>query len=164
MKYCVHRLALLSDAASLATQLETRIREIESWLDDINAEDSLVSTDDDLYTDVEKLKLQRHSVTVKALSLDLCFAANGCGITYSFASSLPEWWDAGVVICLGQGADLHMAQLMPLPLTISCSGKSRFVLPFCCQLTRVVPDKIQQGRKMVVCVCFPLLLYMLLAG
>jgi len=26
-----------------------------------------------------------------------------------------EWWDAGMVMCLGQGADLHMAQLMPLP-------------------------------------------------
>jgi len=34
-----------------------------------------------------------------------------------------EWWDAGVVMCLGQGADLHMAQLMPLPLTVSCSSK-----------------------------------------
>jgi len=22
-----------------------------------------------------------------------------------------DWWDAGVVMCLGQGADLHMAQL-----------------------------------------------------
>jgi len=29
-----------------------------------------------------------------------------------------EWWDAGVVMFLGQGADLHVAQLMPLPLTI----------------------------------------------
>jgi len=29
-----------------------------------------------------------------------------------------EWWCAGVVICLEQGADLHMAQLMPLPLTV----------------------------------------------
>ena len=28
-----------------------------------------------------------------------------------------EWWDAGVVICLEQGADLHLTQLMPLPLT-----------------------------------------------
>ena len=37
---------------------------------------------------------------------------------------------AGVVICLGQGADLHTAQLMPLPLTISCSSKSRLVLPW----------------------------------
>ena len=31
-----------------------------------------------------------------------------------------EWWGAGVVICLVQGADLHMVQLMPLPLTVSC--------------------------------------------
>jgi len=29
-----------------------------------------------------------------------------------------EWWDARLVICLEQGADLHMAQLMLLPLTI----------------------------------------------
>jgi len=25
-----------------------------------------------------------------------------------------------MVICLEQGADLHIAQLMPLPLTVSC--------------------------------------------
>jgi len=44
-----------------------------------------------------------------------------------------EWWDAGVVVCLGQGADLHMAQPIPRPLTISCSSESRLVLPewFC---------------------------------
>jgi len=40
-----------------------------------------------------------------------------------------EWWGAGMVICLKQGADLHIAQLMPLLLTISCSSKSRLVLP-----------------------------------
>jgi len=40
-----------------------------------------------------------------------------------------EWWDAGVVMCLGQGANLHIAQLMSLPLTISCSSKSRLVWP-----------------------------------
>jgi len=28
-----------------------------------------------------------------------------------------------MVICLERGADLHMTQLMPLPLTISCSSK-----------------------------------------
>ena len=32
-------------------------------------------------------------------------------------------------LCLGQGADLHMAQLMPLPLTFSCFSKSGLVLP-----------------------------------
>jgi len=56
-------------------------------------------------------------------------------------------------MCLGQGADLHMAQLMPLPLNISCSSKSRLVLPFWCRLTQVVPDKIQEGCKMVGCLC-----------
>jgi len=30
-----------------------------------------------------------------------------------------EWCGAGVVVCLEQGADLHVAQLMPLPLTVS---------------------------------------------
>jgi len=47
---------------------------------------------------------------------------------------------AGVVMCLGRGADLHMVQLMSLSLTISCCSKSRLVLPFWCRLTRVVLD------------------------
>ena len=29
-----------------------------------------------------------------------------------------SWWGAGVVSCLEQGADLHMVQLMPLPLLL----------------------------------------------
>ena len=39
--------------------------------------------------------------------------------------------------------------LMPLPLTVSCSRKSRLVLvlPFWCQLTRVVSDKIHWAAK-----------------
>jgi len=53
-------------------------------------------------------------------------------------------------ICLGYGADLHMAQQMPLPRTVSCSSKS--VLPFWYWLTRVVPDKIQKSCKMIVVV------------
>ena len=51
-----------------------------------------------------------------------------------------------------------MAQQMPLLLTISCSSKSRLVLPswflpFWYLLTRVVPDKFQKSSKTVVCVC-----------
>ena len=34
-----------------------------------------------------------------------------------------EWWGAGVVICLERRADWHMAQLMPLLLTVSCFSK-----------------------------------------
>ena len=33
-------------------------------------------------------------------------------------------------ICLDRGADLHMAQLMPLPLTVSCFSKIQIGVPF----------------------------------
>ena len=41
--------------------------------------------------------------------------ASGCKKT--------EWWGAGMVICLKRGTDLHMAQRIPLPLTVSCFSK-----------------------------------------
>ena len=41
-----------------------------------------------------------------------------------------EWWGAGVVVCLEQGANLHMAQLMPLPLTDSCFSKIQIGFTF----------------------------------
>jgi len=58
---------------------------------------------------------------------------------------------------LGWGADLHMAQQMPLPLTISCSSKFRLVLPswflpFWYLLTQAVPDKFQKSSKTIVVV------------
>jgi len=62
-----------------------------------------------------------------------------------------EWWDSGVVICLERGSDLHMAQLMPLPLTVSCFSKIHISLPFWYWLTRVVPDKGLLNE--CVCVC-----------
>ena len=60
-----------------------------------------------------------------------------------------EWCGAGMVICLQRGADLHMAQMMPLPLTVSCFSKIQIGLPFWYQLTRVVPEK----GPLNVCVC-----------
>jgi len=41
-----------------------------------------------------------------------------------------EWWGAGIVIRLERGADLHMAQLMPLPLTVSCFRKIQIAFTF----------------------------------
>ena len=35
-----------------------------------------------------------------------------------------------MVICLERGADLHMAQLMPLPLTVSCFSKIQISFTF----------------------------------
>jgi len=52
-----------------------------------------------------------------------------------------EWWGTGMVICLERDVDLHMAQLMSLPLTVSCFSKSRLFLPFWYWLTWVVPEK-----------------------
>jgi len=52
-----------------------------------------------------------------------------------------ELWGAGMVICLEQGADLHTAQLMPLPLAVSFFSKIQIGLPFWYQLTWVVPEK-----------------------
>ena len=46
-----------------------------------------------------------------------------------------------MVICLERGADLHMAQLMPLLLTVCCFSKIQIDLPFWYRLTRVVPEK-----------------------
>jgi len=41
-----------------------------------------------------------------------------------------EWCVAGVVICLERGADLHMAKLMPLSLTVSCFSKIQIGFSF----------------------------------
>jgi len=35
-----------------------------------------------------------------------------------------------VVICLERGADLHMVQLLPLPLTVSCFSKVQIGFTF----------------------------------
>jgi len=43
-----------------------------------------------------------------------CFDAVGW-----VAGRASEWWGASLVICLERGADLHIAQLMPLPLALS---------------------------------------------
>ena len=39
-------------------------------------------------------------------------------------------WSAGMVICPDRVADLHMAQLMPLPLTVSCFSEIQIGFTF----------------------------------
>ena len=60
-----------------------------------------------------------------------------------------KWWGAGVVICLELGADLHMAQLMPLPLTVSCSSKIQIGFTFLVPAHPGSPRK----RQLNGCVC-----------
>jgi len=52
-----------------------------------------------------------------------------------------EWWGAGVVICLERDADLHMAQLMPLPLNVSCFSKIQIGFSFLVPAYPVCPGK-----------------------
>jgi len=55
-----------------------------------------------------------------------------------------------MVICLEQDADLHMAQLMPLPLTVSCFSKIQIGFTF------PIPAHLgSPGQRAVkrVCVC-----------
>ena len=53
-----------------------------------------------------------------------------------------------MIICLEQDADLHMAQLMPLPLTVSCFSKIQIGFTF------LVPaDMGSPGKRAVKCVC-----------
>ena len=56
----------------------------------------------------------------------------------------------GVVICLERSADLHMAQLMPLPLTVSCFSKIQIGFTF---LVPAHPASIGQRAVKRVCVC-----------
>jgi len=61
-----------------------------------------------------------------------------------------QWWGAGMVICLELGAELHMSQLMPLPLTVSCFSKIQIGFTF------LVPAHLgSPGKRAVkrVCVC-----------
>jgi len=55
-----------------------------------------------------------------------------------------------MVICLDRGADLHMAQLMPLSLTVSCVSKIQIGCAF---LVPVHPGSPGQRAVKLVCVC-----------
>ena len=80
------------------------------------------------------------------------FADMSFSCYYCLTSVLWHCWLGGgrkgilPVVCLERGADLHMAQRMPLPLTVSCFSKIQIGLPFWYRLTRVVLDKGSASR------------------
>ena len=57
-----------------------------------------------------------------------------------------------MVICLERDADLHMAQLMPLPLTVSCSSEIQIGLTFLVPAHPGSPGK-RAVKRVCVCVC-----------
>jgi len=65
-----------------------------------------------------------------------------------------------VVICLELGADLHMAQLMRLPLTVSCFSKIQIGFTFLVSAHPGSPGK-RAVKRVCVCVCeMPFLLHL----
>jgi len=59
-------------------------------------------------------------------------------------------WGTGVIICLERDADLHIAQLMPLPLTVSCCSKIQIGFTF---LVLAHPGRPGHRAVKRVCVC-----------
>ena len=55
-----------------------------------------------------------------------------------------------MVICLERGADLHMAQLMPLPLTVSCFSKIQIGFTY---LVPAHPGCPEQRAVKRLCMC-----------
>jgi len=97
------------------------------------------------------LCLNETSPAFSASRLQCLDALVGCQEMHP-ACKKAAWWGAGMVICLERGADLHVAQLMTLPLTVSCFSKIQIGFTF------LVPaDPGSPGQKAVkrvrACVC-----------
>jgi len=60
-----------------------------------------------------------------------------------------------MVICLERGTYLHMTQLMPLPLTVSCFSKIQIGFTFLVPATRYTRVALEKGplNGCVLCVC-----------
>ena len=87
---------------------ESELRAKSAELDQLRQELDSVRHDNEVCDSTRSGSAQKHWVTL----------------------SLDEWWGAGMVICLERGADLHIAQLMPLPLTVSCFSKIQIGFTF----------------------------------
>ena len=57
-----------------------------------------------------------------------------------------------MVVCLERDADLHMAQLVPLPLTVSCFSKIHIGVTFLIPAHSGSPGK-RAVKRVCVCVC-----------
>jgi len=87
---------------------ESELRAKSAELDQLRQELDSVRHDNEVCDSTRSGSAQKHWVTL----------------------SFDEWWGAGMVICLERGADLHIAQLMPLPLTVPCFSKIQIGFTF----------------------------------
>ena len=100
------------------------------------------------YYQLRQLHPLVQSMTVEAARIAAA-AFISCRLDYCSLQCFDTVGGAGMVVCLERGADLHVAQLMPLPLTVSCFSKIQIGLLFWYWPTWVVPGK----GPLNVCVC-----------
>jgi len=87
--------------------------------------------------DIDLIRLSVSVSRVKILSAE--FAA--VSAKYFNGQLQKQWWGTGMVICLERGADLDTAQLMPLPLTVSCFSKIQIGFTFLVPAHLGIPGK-----------------------
>jgi len=87
---------------------------------------------------------QFSSVYYVSNCLQCCWLGGRKGIR----SVKTEWRGAGLVICLDRGADLHTAQLMLLPITVSCFSKIQIGFTFLVLAHPGIP-----GQRAIELVC-----------
>ena len=92
------------------------------------------------------IKYQRYKTCLQCIDAVGWVAGRASGL------KKPEWWGAGVVVCLERGADLHMAQLMPLLLTESCFSKIQIGFTFLVPAHLGSPGK-RAVKRVCVCLC-----------
>jgi len=117
--------------------------DIRTWCALIISADDVAGPADKTHTDTEP---HYTSLSIVPSVLWRCWLGGRKGIR----PVKTEWWGAGTVICLEQGADLHMVQLMPLPLTVSCFSKIQIGFTF---LVLAHPGSLGQRAVKRVCVC-----------
>jgi len=77
--------------------------------------------------------------------------SQGLGLVAGRAYGLQkiEWWGAGMDICLGWGANVHIAQLVPLPSTASCFSKTQTGFTFLVLAHLVSPGQMVVKRVLL---------------
>jgi len=135
---------------TLRQRLKEKDETIERQLQTVKAAQQEKKNSDSRFHEItEHMKVKERKICVlqrKVRDSSLCFLLTMvlvCLLTGGVLTWLSVWSEVQT---------LSTAQLMPLPLTVSCFSKIQLVLPFWYRLTAVVPDKGPLNGCVCVCV------------
>ena len=113
----------------------------------------------DLYYDIKQLRclILSYGGFTNVVMPSVLFAFNALTMLVGQQEGHPackktsfDWWGTGMVICLERDADLRVAQLMPLPLTVSCFSKIQIGFAFLVPAHPGIPGKRAVKRVCVM--------------